>query len=527
MKSTKIDFNELWRTLPWKKFRRSLFRLQVRLYKAARANDILRVRNLQKLILRSQAARFLAIRQVTQLNHGKKTAGIDGKKSLTFKERFLLSDVLKDNIFHWVHLGLKEHIIPKKDGTTRTLKIPTMKDRAWQKLVLYALEPAHEAHFHKNSFGFRSGRSAHDAQKYLYSCLKSTSNGITKRVLELDIEKCFDRIDHNDLMNRVIAPQSIKTGLWKCLKAGINVDFPDQGTPQGGIISPLLANISLNGVEKIGEYIFSSYNKKVREGKKFETGKDRLYICTRYADDMVFLLDPDDDAEAIMEEIKQFLAVRGLNIKAAKTRLVKSTEGFDFLGWHFRVRPNGKFISYPSKANYQALRQKVKDIVNNSRLGAEAKTKKLAPIIRGWRNYHKHCDMRKHGLWGLSDATFKRFNKEKKMNRYKAKELILKAFPKVSWKVNKFVQVEGIKSPFDGDIHYWSERNSKLYDGLTAKLLKKQGHKCSYCGYKFQTDEIVHLHHIDGNHNNWKTKNITVVHESCHDYIHSGKSRKG
>ena len=131
--------------------------------------------------------------------------------------------------------------------------------------------------------------------------------------------------------------------------------------------------------------------------------------------------------------------------------------------------------------------------------------------------------MRKHGLWGLSDATFKRFNKEKKMNRYKAKELILKAFPKVSWKVNKFVQVEGIKSPFDGDIHYWSERNSKLYDGLTAKLLKKQGHKCSYCGYKFQTDEIVHLHHIDGNHNNWKTKNITVVHESCHDYIHMGK----
>jgi retron-type reverse transcriptase len=248
MKSTKNDFNELWTKLPWKKFRRSLFRLQVRLYKAARANDVSRVRNLQKLILHSQAARFLAIRQVTQLNHGKKTAGIDGKKSLTFKERFLLSDVLKDNTFHWVHLGLKEHIIPKKDGTTRTLKIPTMRDRAWQKLVLYALEPAHEAHFHKNSFGFRTGRAAHDAQKYLYSCLKSTCNGITKRILELDIEKCFDRIDHNDLMNRVIAPQSIKLGLWKCLKTGTNVDFPGQGTPQGGIISPLLANLTFHGI---------------------------------------------------------------------------------------------------------------------------------------------------------------------------------------------------------------------------------------------------------------------------------------
>jgi retron-type reverse transcriptase len=133
MKPTKVDFNELWKNLPWKQFRRNLFRLQVRLYKASRANDISRVRNLQKLILRSQAARFLAIRQVTQLNQGKKTAGIDGKKSLNFKERFQLSDVLRDNVFRWVHLGLKEHPIPKKDGTTRMLKIPTMKDRAWQK----------------------------------------------------------------------------------------------------------------------------------------------------------------------------------------------------------------------------------------------------------------------------------------------------------------------------------------------------------------------------------------------------------
>ena len=227
--------------------------------------------------------------------------------------------------------------------------------------------------------------------------------------------------------------------------------------------------------------------------------------------------------KAIQEEIRQFLAVRGLNIKAAKTRLVKSTEGFDFLGWHFKVRPNGKFISYPSKDNYKALKKKVKSIVNNSCQGAEVKAKKLAPVIRGWRNYHKHCDMKKHDLWGISYATFKRFNKEKKMTRYKAKALVQKAFPSVPYSANKFIKVQGKKSPFDGDINYWCERNSKLYDGLTAKTLKKQKGKCSHCGLKFLEEEKVHLHHIDGNHNNWKPKNLTVVHESCHDYIHMGK----
>jgi 5-methylcytosine-specific restriction endonuclease McrA len=205
---------------------------------------------------------------------------------------------------------------------------------------------------------------------------------------------------------------------------------------------------------------------------------------------------------------------------------VKSIEGFDFLGWHFKVKPNGKFISYPSKDNYKALRQKVKNIVNNSCTGAEVKVKKLTPVIRGWRNYHKYCDMKNHDLWGIHNATFKRFNKEKKMSRYKAESLAEKAFPKVSYKACGFTKVKEDKSPYDGNILYWSERNSKLYDGTTAELLRKQKSKCGYCGLKFQSDERVHLHHIDGNHNNWKRKNLTVVHESCHDYIHQGKVGK-
>jgi group II intron reverse transcriptase/maturase len=210
--------------------------------------------SLQRLILKSKAARFLAIRQVTQLNAGKKTAGIDGKKLLTPKERFELEDLLSATAKNWIHGKLRSIPIPKKDGSTRMLKIPTIADRAWQCLAKYALEPAHEATFHAKSYGFRPGRSAHDAQKILFSNLNSSCNGINKRVIELDIEKCFDRINHTSIMDNLIAPAGMKIGIFRCLKAGTNPEFPEQGTPQGGVISPLLANIALNGIENIHKY---------------------------------------------------------------------------------------------------------------------------------------------------------------------------------------------------------------------------------------------------------------------------------
>ena len=213
-----------------------------------------KAKSLQKLILRSQSARFLAIRQVTQLNNGKKTAGVDGKLALTFKERFELEEKLRLKANDWKHKGLREIPIPKKDGTKRILKVPTMADRAWQCLVKYALEPAHEATFHSKSYGFRPGRGTHDAQKVLFSNLNSLANGIKKRVLEIDIAKCFDRISHKAILNRVIAPEFIIGGIRRCLKSGVNPQFPNQGTPQGGVVSPLLANIALNGIERIGEY---------------------------------------------------------------------------------------------------------------------------------------------------------------------------------------------------------------------------------------------------------------------------------
>jgi RNA-directed DNA polymerase len=506
---------ESWVDLPWKKFQRDLFRLQKRVFKAVREGDMHKARLLQKLILKSRAARFLAIRQVTQLNAGKKTAGVDGKKSLNFKERFRLEIKLEKHVNNWFHQKLREIPIPKKDGTTRILKVPTISDRAWQCLVKLALEPAHEATFHEASYGFRPGRGAHDAQKKLFHNLNSQAKGINKRVLELDIEKCFDRINHKSIMEKLILPKGAKLGIFRCLKAGVNPEFPEQGTPQGGVGSPLLANIALNGIERIGEY----------KSRTLRFGSYMIPICIRYADDLVFILKPENDEKAILNEVEKFLAERGMKISEKKTKLTATTDGFNFLGWNFKVQTNEKFRSTPSEDNFKAFRQKVKNIVNNSNYGAIQKASKLAPVVRGWRNYHKYCKMNgaRHNLYHIQHRTFKVFNKETKQSKYSSKKLLEKAFPAVSYSENKHINVTGNKSPYDGDMIYWSERNSKLYDATTSVVLKRQNHTCANCGLKLTGEERVQLHHKDGKHDNWKLKNLEVLHESCHDYLHMRK----
>ncbi|NEO37469.1 MAG: RNA-dependent DNA polymerase [Moorea sp. SIOASIH] len=495
-------YSELWKTQPWKKLRQSVFRLQRRIYKAIQAGDTKKARSLQKLMMKSRSAQLLAVRQVTQLNQGKRTAGIDGKESLNYRERMELVEALNQYGTNWKHNGLREIPIPKKNGKIRMLKIPTIADRAWQCLVKYALEPAHETTFHARSYGFRTGRGAHDAQRYIYNNLRSFCNGKTKRVIELDIKKCFDRISHSSIMNRLNAPNNLKQGIFRCLKAGIHPEFLEQGTPQGGVVSPLLANIALDGIEEI-------------------------HPSVRYADDMVVFLKPKDDAGKILRKIEQFLKERSLEISQEKTKVTKTTDGFNFLGWHMRVKQNGKFHCTPSAENYRNIREKIKNVVNSSNYGAKVKSKKLAPIVRGWRNYHKWCDMSssRDSLWFLDKTAGRKFKKEKKIDKHQAVELCKKAFPKVGYKQNKHVMVKGTKSPYDGDIVYWSKRNSKLYNNITAKTLDKQNHSCGYCNLKFIDEERVHLHHIDGNHNNWKEDNLMAVHQSCHQQIHWSTSQ--
>ena len=266
--------------------------------------------------------------------------------------------------------------------------------------------------------------------------------------------------------------------------------------------SPLLANIALNGIEEI-------------------------HYSIRYADDMVFILKPQDNANKILGLVKEFLAARGMEISERKTKLTATTDGFDFLGWNFRVQNNGKFRSRPSVDNYESFRTKAKNIINNSNYGAIVKADKLAPIVRGWRNYHRYCKMdgARNSLYFMQKKAIKVFNKENKQNRYSSKKLLDTAFPKVPHSENRYAKVEGIKSPYDGNITYWSKRNSKLYDGQTSKALKRQNHSCATCGLKLTGSEKVHLHHVDGNHNNWSHDNLVAIHESCHDYIHMSKSR--
>ena len=167
-----------------------------------------------------------------------------------------------------------------------------------------------------------------------------------------------------------------------------------------------------------------------------------------------------------------------MEISEEKTKLTKATNGFDFLGWRFRVRTNGKFTCIPSEENHRNIRQKIKAVVNNSNYGAKVKAKKLAPIVRGWRNYHSSCDMSssRDNLWFIAKTANRKFRKEKKINRYQANELCKKAFPKVGYKQNQHVNVKGTKSPYDGDLVYWSKRNSRLYSDATSDALKKQNH---------------------------------------------------
>ncbi len=327
---------ELWKKLPWRKFRKNLFRLQNRLYKAIKVNNLVLARKLQKLILKSTSAKLLAIRQVTQLNKGKKTAGIDGIKSLDFHLRFQTLFTL-GNIRNWVPKELRRIPIPKKNGKIRILSVPTIEDRIWQCLIKFALEPAHEASFNANSYGFRPGRSAHDAQKAIFLHLKGSKKkaNLRKRIIELDIRKCFDRISHESIMSRLKAPKEIKDAIFKSLKAGTFPEFPEQGTPQGGIYSPLLANIALDGIEDI-------------------------HTSVRYADDMVFFLKENDNAELILKKVKEFLAERGMEISEEKTRITPVTNGFDFLGWRFKVQKNGKFRSTPSEENFLTFRKLLK-----------------------------------------------------------------------------------------------------------------------------------------------------------------------
>ena len=502
---------EEWKSLPWKEFEKTLFRLQHRLYKASRENDLTKCKKLQSLILGSACSRYLAVRQVTQLNTGKKTAGIDGRSSLTHKERLQLANKLK-LIYSWKHQPIRRVFIPKPNGDMRPLGIPTLNDRAMQCLVKYALEPYYEPKFSHGSWGFRPGRCTHDVQKIIFLNLSSNANGYNKSILELDIEKCFDKIDHDKLMSLIVAPDSIKRFIRSSLKAGVLNERIR--TYEGGVISSLLCNIVLNGVEDL--------HNEIRGSESKQRG-------LRYADDMIFFLKPGEDVVTLRSKISQFLAERGLKIEESKSQLVKSIEGFDFLGWHFKVKAkNQKFVCYPSKKNRAKIKEKIKRTMRDSSLPLDERLSKVKVLYRGWRNYHQYCDMSQVNTWTISNWVYRFGKKRSSMDKNLLLERVKDIFNGHTYKVNGYTNVRCNKTPYDGDWVYWSKRQDLRYETLHYKIAKRQKYQCGKCKLYFQSKERIEIHHMDGNPQNNRYKNLMAVHRFCHQLEpNHGKKKQG
>ena len=504
VKTLRICADE-WKSLPWKKFQKNLFRLQHRIFKAAKENDVQKVKRLQNLLLGSKCSKYLAVRQVTQLNAGKKTAGVDSFKSLNPKERLELVVEL-GSMHDWKHQKLRRVFIPKPNGKQRPLGIPTIKDRAMQCLVKYALEPVYESHVSDGSYGFRPGHSTWDVQNRLFQNLKSNSNGYSKSILELDIEGCFDNINHGKLLELTTLPGVAKKFLRSALRAGVlkERDKTLVGTPQGGVISPLLCNIALHGVEDL--------NNVTIKGQKYQRG-------LRYADDMVFILMPGESGERLLKKVETFLATRGLKAAKAKTRIVSTIEGFDFLGWHFRVKAkNHKFVCYPSSKNRKQMITKIKSSLKDSRYKIIDRLKMVKTVYRGWWNYHQFSDMSQINLWSIRRWVFKYLTKSTKMTYDERIKHLESIFNGHTYRVNRQSAVRGSKSVYDGDLVFWAKKNSKQYGGPLATALKRQGHKCNSCGLRFLGVDWIELHHKNGDNSDFKLSNVEALHRTCHQH---------
>jgi RNA-directed DNA polymerase len=549
MSKTRLKTTVEWQAIPWRKLERKVYKLQKRIYKASSRGDVNAVRRLQKTLMKSWSARCLAVRRVSQDNQGKKTAGVDGQKSLTPKQRLNLVGNLK--------LGTKASPtrrvwIPKPGmEEKRPLGIPTMSDRALQALVKLALEPEWEARFEPNSFGFRPGRSCHDAIEAIFKAI----NAKAKYVLDADIAKCFDRINHEALLNKLNTFPTIRRQIRAWLKAGVMDDkqlFPtSEGTPQGGVISPLLANIALHGMEN---RIKEAFPRKVVKGVYFSPPN-----FIRYADDFVILHKDETVVQRCREIISEWLNGMGLELKPSKTRLIHTLNkyedkapGFNFLGFNIRQYKVSKYhsgkdtkgellgfkpIITPSKEKQKAHYERVSSIID---------AHKSAPqTIRGWANYYSsvcskeiftHLDSllfgklvawakRRHPnktwewiakkYWGtIGDdncvfATKQDGKTPKRLLKYEATPIV------------RHIKVKGDASLYDGNLIYWSTRMGTHPEATTrvAILLKMQKGKCAHCGMYFKDGDLLEVDHKIPKSKGGKDeyKNLQILHRHCHD----------
>ncbi|MGA2352579.1 MAG: group II intron reverse transcriptase/maturase [Terracidiphilus sp.] len=370
-----------WRDIDWRSVNRNVSRLQVRIVKAVEAGRWGKVKALQRLLTRSRDGKLLAVRRVTE-NQGRKTSGVDGIIWKTPEKKMAAVSALRSRGYR--PLPLKRIYIPKSNGKLRPLGIPTMKDRAMQALYLLALDPVAETIADANSYGFRKKRSCADAISGCFAALKHRN---PHWLLEGDIRGCFDNISHAWLLTHVPMDRVI---LRKWLKAGYMEKSlfyaTEQGTPQGGIISPVLANLALDGLER------RLREKYPHRGKGSEKGRQAGVHLIRYADDFIIT---GRTKELLEQEVKplveEFLRIRGLELSAEKTKVTHIEEGFDFLGQTLRRYSNGKLWITPSRKNIHASLDNVRQVVRGAQaMPAWQLVTTLNRIIRGWTLYHGH-----------------------------------------------------------------------------------------------------------------------------------------
>jgi len=334
------------------------------------------------MLTNSFYAKLLAIKKVTQ-NKGTRTAGIDGEKWTTPKAKMNAAFNLSDKKYKAKPLR-RVYIEKYGKKEKRPLSIPTMHDRAIQALYAFALTPVAEATADRTSFGFRKNRSTHDAYAQAFICLSKKNSA--QWVLEGDIKGCFDNINHEWLLDNIPMDKSI---LKQFLKAGFvynrHLHPTKAGTPQGGIISPILANMTLDGIEALiaSNYYTSKYGKV---DKRYDRHKVNF---VRYADDFIVTADSEDTAKEIAELIKSFLKVKGLELSESKTLISHIDDGFDFLGWNFR-KYKGKLLIKPSKVSIDKITKKISEVIKRGKAWKQEDIISiLNPIITGWSNYHQ------------------------------------------------------------------------------------------------------------------------------------------
>ncbi|GCB05096.1 group II intron reverse transcriptase/maturase [Ralstonia sp. SET104] len=537
-----------WTTINWRRVERNVRTMQIRIAKATQEGDWRRVKALQRSLTRSFSAKALAVRRVTE-NQGKRTAGVDRELWNSPEVRWEAIGRLKRRGYR--PMPLRRVFIPKANGKERPLGIPTMWDRAMQALYLLALEPVSEGTSDPNSYGFRINRSTADAMSQLFVSLAQKASA--QWVLEADIKGCFDHISHDWLERNV--PMD-KTILRKWLKAGVvfqgQFQATEAGTPQGGIISPTLANVALNGLES---QLLAHLKAKLGV---VQTKKLKVYVV-RYADDFVITgASPELLESEIKPWVEQFLAVRGLSLSTEKTRIVNIDHGFDFLGWNFR-KYSGKLLIKPSKKNAQAFYRKVKAVINASKTAKQENLIQLLnPMLRGWAQYHRPV-VAKEAFSRMDHVVFRALLRwAKRRHSNKSADWVRKKYFAIvegrSWVFGTTVvkddgdkhwvelyslastpivrhkKVKGGYNPFDPSQEMYGEtlRQERLLQSMShrkqwIKLYVDQRGLCALCKCKMTKETGWHDHHIEYRVHGGSDAlgNRVLIHPACHMQVHA------